>query len=77
MLISSKKTKQNRMVKSALKTSIKKFNIACGGDDAAVIADEKRAVQKAIDKAVAKGVIHKNNAARKKSAIDLRAAKIQ
>ena len=61
------KTAQNRMVKSALKTTIKKFENAVNTKN----AEEANAlfvnVTKALDMAAQKGVVHKNMAARKKS----------
>ena len=63
---------KNKANKSALKTSIKKFNtaVAEGNKDAAV-STYKVAV-KAIDKAAGKNLIHKNNAANKKSKMTLK-----
>jgi len=61
------KTSRNKAIKSNLKTCIKKANgaIQTGSDaDASV-----RLAIKKIDQAAAKGVMHKNTAARKKSAI--------
>ena len=61
------KTLRNKMIKSALKTYIKKFDVtAANGDKAAADAAFKLAVKK-IDQAVSKGVIKKNTASRKKS----------
>ena len=61
------KTLRNKMIKSALKTYIKKFDVtATSGDKAAADAAFKLAVKK-IDQAVSKGVIKKNTASRKKS----------
>ena len=58
---------RNKADKSALKTTLKKFDAAAvGGDQAAAAASHKIAV-KSVDRAVSKGLIHKNNAARKKS----------
>lgn len=55
------------MFKSALKTDMKKYEAAvAAGDKAAAEATYKQAVKK-IDQAVAHGILHKNNAARKKS----------
>lgn len=62
------KTARNKATKSALKTAIKKANVAVEGNT----ADKQDAVKvaiKKIDQAAAKGLIHKNNAARKKSAL--------
>ena len=61
------KTLQNKMFKSQLKTSVKKFLAAVeSGDKAAAAACYTEAV-KMMDKAVAKNLVHKNNAAHKKS----------
>ena len=60
------KTLQNQMVKSQLKTSVKKFEAALKeGKDAASVAYAN--VVKKTDQAVAKGILHKNTAARRKS----------
>ena len=59
------KTLQNQMVKSQLKTAIKKFEAALAeGKDAASVA--YAAVVKKTDQAVAKGILHKNTAACRK-----------
>lgn len=65
--VTESKTLQNKMFKSALKTSIKKFKSAVeSGDKALAQAAYVNAVAM-VDKAVNKGVLHENNAARKKS----------
>jgi small subunit ribosomal protein S20 len=65
----------NKAVKSALKTSIRRFREAAdAGDDKA--QELARAAGRKLDKAVSDGVIHKNQAANKKSAIAKRAAKL-
>ena len=62
----------NKSNKSELKTNLKKFDAALeSGDKAAAEAAYKVAV-KAVDQAVVKGVLHKNNAARKKSSMTLK-----
>ncbi|MCL2531063.1 MAG: 30S ribosomal protein S20 [Oscillospiraceae bacterium] len=61
--VSEKRTAQNKAHKSALKTALKKAHNAQGDDQAAMV---QQAIQK-VDQAAAKGLIHKNNAARKKS----------
>ncbi|MDS0524071.1 30S ribosomal protein S20 [Clostridium sp. SHJSY1] len=67
ILVAEKKTARNRMVKSALKTAIKKFEAAVSANS----ADEAKALfvkaSKSLDMAAQKGVVHKNMAARKKS----------
>ncbi len=63
---------KNKAEKSAMKTAIKKFDAAVvAGDRAAAEAAYKVAV-KAVDKASLKGLLHKNNAARKKSSLTLK-----
>ncbi len=63
----SVKTLKNKMAKSNLKTVIKKFKAAVeSGDKEAAKAAYAVAV-KAVDQAVGKGLLHKNNAAHKKS----------
>ena len=65
--VTAAKTLQNKMVKTQLKTEIKKYNAALeAGDMEAAQATYKAAVKK-IDQAAARGIIHKNAAARKKS----------
>ena len=61
------KTLQNKMFKSEMKTTVKKFLAAVeSGDKAAATACYTEAV-KMLDKAVAKNILHKNNVAHKKS----------
>lgn len=69
------KTARNKAANSELKTSIKKANTAIENN----AADKEQAVRAAvtsIDKAVAKGLLHKNTAARKKSALVRKAAAV-
>ena len=67
---------KNKADKSALKTAAKKFEAAiAGGDQAVAAAAYKQAVQ-AVDKAVNKGILHKNTAARKKSSMTLQLNKL-
>lgn len=68
VLVNKTKAARNKSANSALKTAIKKANIAIdtnAADKEAVVV----AAYKKIDQAAAKGLIHKNNAARKKSAL--------
>ncbi len=62
------KTAQNKAVKTNLKTVIKKAQGAVTTGAADSVATVREAIKK-IDQAAAKGLIHKNNAARKKSAL--------
>lgn len=64
-----KRHERNKSVKSELKTAVRKFHEAAesGDKDSAVQAGQSAA--RKLDKAVSKGVIHKNQAANRKSAI--------
>jgi small subunit ribosomal protein S20 len=64
VLITIKRTERNRMVKSSLRTAIRKFSESVGSE---VATDKLSMAFKALDKAATKGVIHKNTAARKKA----------
>jgi len=67
--ISAKKAEKNTAAKSAMRTSLKKSKIAVNnGDENA--KDMVKSTSRVLDKAVAKGIIHKNTAARKKSKLD-------
>ncbi|GAA2649049.1 MULTISPECIES: 30S ribosomal protein S20 [Nonomuraea] len=68
---------RNKAVKSSLKTAIRKFREAAdqGNVDEAVAL--QRVAARQLDKAASKGVIHKNQAANRKSAIAARAAALQ
>ncbi len=58
---------KNKAEKSALKTALKKFNAAVTEGDKAKAESTFKAAVKAVDKAAGKNLIHKNNAANKKS----------
>ena len=76
-VISSKTAyEKNKADKSELKTTLKKFDAAVvAGDKAAAEVAYKVAV-KAVDQACQKGLLHKNNAARKKSSLTLKLNKM-
>jgi small subunit ribosomal protein S20 len=67
---------RNKSVKSALKTAVRKFHEAAESGK----ADEAKAAAldaaKRLDKAASKGVIHKNQAANRKSAINKQASSL-
>ena len=67
ILVNRTKALQNQMVKSALKTVIKKFNAAVVAGDKNAASELYRLAVKKVDQAVAHGILHKNNAAHKKS----------
>lgn len=74
--VTEKKTLINLSHKTALKTAIKKFETAVAeGDKENVQALFNDAVKK-LDKAISQGILHKNNAARKKSQLALKLAKL-
>jgi small subunit ribosomal protein S20 len=64
-----KARQRNKAVKSSLKTAIRKAREASESGDRAQAEELTRAANRALDKAVSKGVIHKNQAANKKSAL--------
>lgn len=66
---------RNKSVRSSIKTAARKFRDAVTAGDAAVISSELRSASKALDIAVAKGVLHKNTAANKKSSMAKAATK--
>jgi len=74
--IIAKKTLRNTMVKSALKTYIKKFEAAVAGNNKEEAKTTFIRAQKALDMAASKGVIHKNKASRKKSRLQAKLNKL-
>ena len=76
VLVNAAKAAQNKAVKSAIKTDLKKFEAAVvEGNRSEAEGAYKVAVQ-AVDKAVVRGLIHRNNAARKKSGMTLKLNKL-
>ena len=75
ILTNEKARLRNKSVKSALKTAVRKFREAADAGSADTVALAREA-GKALDKAASKGVIHANQAANRKSAIDTRAAAV-
>ena len=69
-----KARQRNKAVKSALKTSVRKFREAAEAGDAAAATAQAREASRALDKAASKGVIHANQAANRKSSISKKAA---
>jgi small subunit ribosomal protein S20 len=68
-LTNEKARKRNKAVKSSLKTAVKRVDaaVAAGDKDAALAA--ARAASRELDRAASKGVIHKNQAANRKSGV--------
>jgi small subunit ribosomal protein S20 len=71
-----KARQRNVAVKSALKTSVRRFRTAAESGDAEAAQAALTVASRALDKAVSKGVIHKNQAANRKSGMAKRAASI-
>ncbi|MCI9009596.1 MAG: 30S ribosomal protein S20 [Clostridia bacterium] len=67
VLVTEKKAQQNKAIKSALKTQIKKFLAAINANDKELANSLYPETVSAIDSAVSKGILHKNNAANKKA----------
>ncbi len=67
---------KNKANKSEMKTVIKKYEAALEGGDRAAAEVAYKAAVVAVDKAVTKGILHKNTAARKKSSMTLRLNKL-
>jgi small subunit ribosomal protein S20 len=64
---SEKRRLVNQSVKTALKTYVKKTRQAAASGDAAATLQALSTAAKQLDKAVQRGIIHKNQAARRKS----------
>jgi small subunit ribosomal protein S20 len=69
------KTARNKALKTSLKTAIKKATEAVNSN-ASNSKEQITLALKQIDKSVSKGIIHKNNAARKKSNLSLKLNKL-
>ena len=71
-----KARQRNKAVKSSLKTSVRHFREAADSGDAAKANEALAQASRQLDKAVGKGVIHRNQAANRKSAMAKRAASL-
>ncbi|MBO6197743.1 MAG: 30S ribosomal protein S20 [Butyrivibrio sp.] len=76
VLVNEKKAAQNQMIKSAVKTEIKKVRAAVEAGNKEEAAKALLAATSAIDKAESKGVIKKNTASRKVSRLALAVNKL-
>ncbi len=68
---------RNKAVKSSLKSSVRKFREAADSGNVEAATAAMRDACRSLDKAASKGVIHKSQAANRKSAIAKRAAELQ
>lgn len=75
--VNETKALQNKAAKSAMKTSLKKFDVAVADGNRSEADSAYKAAVKTVDKAAAKGLIHKNKAANKKSQMTIKLNAIQ
>lgn len=69
VLLSQKATAKNKAAKSLIKTNIKKFDAAVATGDREAAESAYKTAIKTVDRAATKGLIHKNKAAHRKSAL--------
>lgn len=69
ILTNAKAQSRNKSVRSEVKTAIKKVQDAVAAGDKAAATEKLQAANRALDKAASKGVVHKNQAANRKSGI--------
>ncbi len=71
-----KARQRNKSVTSSLKTSVRRFREAAEAGDISKAKEYARIAGRQLDKAASKGVIHRNQAANRKSAIHKQAASL-
>ena len=76
VLVAQTKAMQNTAAKSALKTHMKKFDAAVAEGNRSEADIAYKVAVKAMDQAAAKGLVHKNNAANKKSSMTIKLNKL-
>ncbi|KQB86918.1 30S ribosomal protein S20 [Corynebacterium lowii] len=67
ILTNEKSRQRNQAVRSRVRTEIRKFRELVAEGDKAAAEQQLRAASRILDKSVSKGVLHRNNAANKKS----------
>jgi small subunit ribosomal protein S20 len=67
---------RNKSVRSSVKTTIRRFHEAVAAGETEKAKEFARQAGRQLDKAASKGVIHRNQAANRKSALDAAAAKL-
>ena len=72
VLVNETKAARNKAAKSALKTQIKKFDAVVAEGNRSEADSAYKAAVKMVDQSVTKGILHKNNAARKKSSMTVK-----
>ncbi|NLK07201.1 MAG: 30S ribosomal protein S20 [Firmicutes bacterium] len=70
--VTQRQTARNRAIRSKYRTAIKRFEAALAADDTAKAKELLQVAISEIDRAALKGVIHKNQAARRKSRLTKR-----
>ena len=69
VILSRKSAARNKSAKSLMKTNIKKFDTAVSEGDRAAAESAYKTAIKTVDRAATRGLVHKNKAARRKSAL--------
>ena len=75
--VAAKRALRNRPIRASARTFVKKAQDSIAGGGAEAAQADTRAAIKALDKAAQKGVIHRNNAARRKSRLMARLNRLQ
>lgn len=76
VLINQAKAARNKSARNAMKTQLKKFEAAVAAGNRSEADREYILAVKAVDQAAARGLLHRNNAANRKSRMTLRLNKI-
>jgi small subunit ribosomal protein S20 len=74
---SEKRREQNRVYRTGARGSVKKANLAIQAGDVQKAREATRLAASALDAAAEKGIIHKNNAARRKGALMKKVAALE
>jgi small subunit ribosomal protein S20 len=72
VLVAKERNARNKAAKSELKTSLKKFDTAVSEGNREAAVNAYKVAVKTVDHAASKGLIHKNNAAHKKSSLTVK-----
>jgi small subunit ribosomal protein S20 len=76
VLIGKVRNARNKAERSILKTNLKKFDLAVAEGNREAAESAYKVAVKTVDHAAGKGIIHKNNAAHKKSALTIKLNKM-
>ena len=77
VLVAEARNARNKAERSAMKTAVKKFEVAAAEGNRTEAEGAYKVAVKAVDKAAAKGILHKNTASRKKARLAKQMAKAQ